>query len=261
MEKMSTKQLKRMLKELHRPPQWAIFFEVANATGQAKARIADAVAMNLWPSRGLTIRGFEIKVSRSDYKRENDIPQKAEEIAAYCDEWWIVTPKDLIKTPAIELPAAWGLLEASEGKLRVTKAAKRTKAKSLDRAFGAAFFRAAHKEIDRLERQTISLSDIADRLSCEYKRGYAAGKEDALAEVKRLKQIIDQKEKVLHDFKERTGIQLGVFSADRDITYYNRGKQLTEELGNLNRHASILEREAEAMLRLSKLLAEMAPQE
>ena len=33
-------------------------------------RYADAIAMNLWPSRGLAVHGFEIKISRGDWQRE-----------------------------------------------------------------------------------------------------------------------------------------------------------------------------------------------
>ena len=43
-------------------PEWAIMFEVANGTGAAQRRYADAIAMNLFPSRGLCVHGFEVKV-------------------------------------------------------------------------------------------------------------------------------------------------------------------------------------------------------
>ena len=42
-----------------RPPEWALFFEVADSTGLAgHGRYLDAVAMNLYPSRGLELHGF-----------------------------------------------------------------------------------------------------------------------------------------------------------------------------------------------------------
>lgn len=40
-------------------PEYATFFEVADATGGRQSLWADAVSMSLWPSRGLTITGFE----------------------------------------------------------------------------------------------------------------------------------------------------------------------------------------------------------
>jgi hypothetical protein len=51
-------------------PAWAIFYEVANATGANGSRYADAVAMSLYPSRGLELHGFEVKKSRWDWVRE-----------------------------------------------------------------------------------------------------------------------------------------------------------------------------------------------
>ena len=58
-------------------PEYALFYEVANATGSAATRSADAIAMGLWPSRGLYLQGFEIKVSRSDWLSELKNPAKA----------------------------------------------------------------------------------------------------------------------------------------------------------------------------------------
>ncbi len=69
-------------------PEYAIMWEVADATGARHSRLADAVMMSLWPSRGLELHGVEIKVSRADWRREALTPQKAEKIAAYCDRWW-----------------------------------------------------------------------------------------------------------------------------------------------------------------------------
>src|SRR5215831_12205622 len=76
-------------------PEWALFFNVANGTGARTYRYADAMGMCLFPSRGLELHGFEVKISKSDWKREAADPEKAETIAAYCDRWWVVTPPDL----------------------------------------------------------------------------------------------------------------------------------------------------------------------
>lgn len=56
------------LARIYSQPEWAILFDVGNATGGRATRRADAVAMSLWPSRGLELYGFEIKVSRADWK-------------------------------------------------------------------------------------------------------------------------------------------------------------------------------------------------
>lgn len=63
---MKTAEIKAALRAKFCAPEWAIMFEVGDGTGASQSRWADAVAMNLWPSRGLQIHGFEIKAHRSD---------------------------------------------------------------------------------------------------------------------------------------------------------------------------------------------------
>jgi len=66
----------------------------------------------LWPSRGLHLMGFEIKAGRGDWLRELKDPGKAEGIAAYCDQWWVVAPAEVIvpRRHRLELqPALAGL--------------------------------------------------------------------------------------------------------------------------------------------------------
>lgn len=120
----------------------ALLEQVANGTGFRANRWADVVAMSLWPSRGLYFSGFEIKVSKSDFRREMDDPAKAEEIQSFCAEWWIVAPQGLLE--AHEMPPTWGLLEVTE-KLtcKVTKAAPTLDAKPVSMSFVAALLRRA----------------------------------------------------------------------------------------------------------------------
>lgn len=101
----------------------------------------DAVIMELWPSRGLTLHAVEIKVSRSDFKREMKDGSKAEEIAQYCDFMSVAAPLGLLKPS--DLPSAWGLIEMDKAEvLRITKEPRKTKARALDRNFMAAMLRA-----------------------------------------------------------------------------------------------------------------------
>lgn len=125
---------------------WCVFGGVANGTGSRASRYCDALAMAVWPSRGLELHGFEIKVSRQDLMRELKDPSKAEEIACYCDYWWIVLG-DAKLCKAEEIPRNWGLLApaADDKKLVVVKAAVKLKAKAMDRTFLAAILRRAHE--------------------------------------------------------------------------------------------------------------------
>jgi hypothetical protein len=161
--------IKAALRRAYPAPSWAILFEVANATGARQSRYADAVAMSLWPSQGLGVEGFEIKVYRGDWKRELQNPEKAETIAAYCDHWWIVTPeKGVIDDPS-ELPPAWGWrVLTAEGVLVTKKQAVQTEAKPLDRLFVAALLRNAGK-VDQQEVEALVEARLQERVEREVK--------------------------------------------------------------------------------------------
>lgn len=127
-------------------PEWALFFEVGDATGGRHNRWADAVAINLYPSRGLEINGFEIKVSRGDWLRELKNPEKSAPVQRYCDRWWIVCPPAVI-APG-ELPPTWGHYEIQPGgKIRQVVAAPKLTAQPVTRDFVAAMLRRA-SEVD-----------------------------------------------------------------------------------------------------------------
>ncbi len=124
------------------PPEWALFHEVANATGAQRQRAADAIAMNLYPSRGLTIHGVEIKTARSDWLRELKNPDKSAPVQAHCDFWWIATDDPKIAKPE-ELPPTWGLLVLEGARLVQKVAAPALAAPPIDRGFVAALLRNA----------------------------------------------------------------------------------------------------------------------
>jgi len=124
-------------------PAYAFFTEVRNQTGYQKMeRTADAIAMSLYPSRGLELHGFEVKASRSDWLKEMRSPDKAEAIQSYCDRWWLVVGSSSI-VEASELPESWGLLVPSGAGLRVKVDAPRLDPRPLDRAFVASILREA----------------------------------------------------------------------------------------------------------------------
>ena len=143
-------------------PEYAVMWEVGRATGAVtNQRYADAVIMSLWPSRGLELHGVEIKVSRSDWKREAADPGKAEAIAAYCDRWWIHTTPGVIQDTS-ELPPMWGAREFDGRVWRTLKEAERTDAKPCDRQFLASLLRRADGESRwQIERQAREIADGA----------------------------------------------------------------------------------------------------
>lgn len=134
--------------------EWAVFFEVANGTGTQITRYADAIMMSLWPSRGQEIHGVEIKVSKSDWKREAKDPNKAEEIAQFCDKWWIHVAPGVIEDLS-EVPPAWGVRVFDGKRWKTLREAKKTASKSISRGFLASILRASQKNIEFLGNKQV----------------------------------------------------------------------------------------------------------
>jgi len=141
---LATPEIVAALRERFSAPEWAVLFEVASGTGANARRRADAVAMSLWPSRGLELHGVEVKASRSDWLREKAQPEKAEPIFRFMDRWWIVVGDPEIVKPG-ELPPTWGLL-VPRGKSLVAKVeAPKLDPQPVSRSFLAALLRRAHE--------------------------------------------------------------------------------------------------------------------
>lgn len=190
---------------VHSAPDWACFPNVANGTGGNIRRRADAIAMSLWPSRGLILRGFEIKTSRQDLKHEIKNPEKAETIADYCDEWYLATPKGLVKDVDLEVPQAWGLMEVGDnGKLKTAKKAVPTTAKPISRVMLAAILRASRKEIDNIQENYIRREDIQDKISEAFNKGKASAPMSAQNEIMTLRRY----KNAVEEFAESTGVSL-----------------------------------------------------
>ena len=118
------------------------------AGGYHALRTADAIVVDLWPSSGNLLHGFEVKVSRSDWLTELKDPEKAEAFKPYCDHWWLVVPDaDIVRD---DLPDGWGLLAVgSDGKLRQRRRAPRLDREPMPFGMTAALLRATAKTAKR----------------------------------------------------------------------------------------------------------------
>lgn len=163
-KKITADDIRRALYARYREPEWLLGFEVGNSTGGKCKRHADAVAINTYPSRGFTVRGFEIKISRSDLKHELDNADKAEAVAQYCNEWCLVVPKGL--TENMDVPHNWGIIELVGDRL-IQKRAAEYMPNKIDYGFMCAFIRG----VQRCERVIKSESEAAiiERLQIEAK--------------------------------------------------------------------------------------------
>lgn len=197
---MKTHELVEMLRKKYPKDAYALLFEVRNATGYAsRERYADAIGMSLWPSRGLEVLGFEMKVSRSDWLKELATPGKAEAICKYCDRWFIVAPPKIVRSG--ELPATWGLLEVKRGCLVVTTPAPKLQPEVMPVSFIASLFREAQRQLtDEAQVDRI----VNKRVNAERKDiMYVESRKSEMLEAR-----LQELEKVVHDFEKSSGVRL-----------------------------------------------------
>ena len=204
---MYATELYKMLEEKFCAPAWVIFPEVANATGGGIYRYADAVAMAVWPSRGLEIHGFEIKDSRSDWVSELKNPKKSESVQKYCDKWWVVVSNEQIIKEG-ELPPTWGLLAANGKKLKQIVQAPQLSPTPLDKSFVASILRRSHENISRR---------IGDVKSESYEKGLKDGIENGDTHTKRKIQRYQDNYKHLKEavdeFQKKSGVEINRWEA------------------------------------------------
>jgi hypothetical protein len=161
--KLGTQGVVEQLAQRYAAPEYAFFREVGSSTGATHGRRADGLAISLWPSRGLTIEAFEVKVSRGDWMKELKNPAKGDAIGRYCDRFWLVVSDAAIVKPG-ELPNTWGLMVAGPNGLTTEVKATDLKPAALDRTFVAAIARRAAEQ-----------SSDAKIARAAYEKGYEAG--------------------------------------------------------------------------------------
>ncbi len=200
---MSEGKLFTALRDRFPAAEYALFPGVADATGARQSRTADAMAMCLWPSRGLDVHGFEMKASRADCLRELRDPAKAEALARWCDRWWLVVTDDKVVT-ADELPPTWGLLVLKTTKLHQVKLAPKLPGPPWDnatRTFLAALLRAAQK-VDP-SRQVLDAVRLA---------GYQAGVKDektlAERELRKVRDALEAEQVLRQRFETASGVHV-----------------------------------------------------
>lgn len=197
---INTPYARDLLRKRYAQPEWVLVEEVAPNTGGG-TRYADAVAVNLWNSRGHAIHGFEIKVSRADWLKELKQPEKAESVFSFCDHWWIVAPKEIIKDG--ELPTSWGLLDLTESGLRVKMEAPRLQPRSVTRGFFASLVRRSFENISAIAEQMNKAAMIEARTSMQ--------KENDAELNRRSKELLTLKAS-LKVFEEETGLTINRYS-------------------------------------------------
>lgn len=140
---MKTKELLRLLSDTYPPFDSAFIPEFRGGTGWACEQRVDAIAMHLWPSRGLELIGYELKVSRNDWIHEMKNPYKCQFMKKFCDKWYLVVSDLSIVKYAEELPPDWGLKFVEKGEIKTLIEAKKLSPIPIDRIFLASLMRRA----------------------------------------------------------------------------------------------------------------------
>lgn len=244
-----------LIRGKHSGQAWATLPQVPDGTGGHKSRTADALAMSLWPSQGLHLHGFEIKVIRSDWLREIQDPSKADTFASRCDYWWIVAPEGVVQLA--EMPGSWGLMQPTRNGqgLTVKKGAeRRASPEGIDRPFLAAIFRALHRDLPGKKE-----------LSAEYERGYKecrerlTGGREAEKHAKKLEE--DYRLKKLREsveaFEAVSGIKIDEYNGDRvgDLLMAIDAARMPALLGYISRLADSCETSAKDLHRAHELIS------
>lgn len=244
---MKTSDIKAALKARYKTNEYALMWEVGDTTGSNVRRHADAVVMNLWPSRGLDIEGIEIKVSRSDWRRELAIPEKSEPIQRFCNKWWVVAPSGIVQLH--ELPSLWGLMEVNpNGAMRVIKAAPVLDPVPVTKGFVAAMLRRSSEMDEAL------VDSLVNRKLTELRKSDEAKIE---REVASRSQTSEKALKALSILKS-----LGLYSFDEYVlkefaSTYRMGKQIkSTNLTTLQYTEENLRKAADAVGKIAASLAE-----
>jgi hypothetical protein len=173
----------------------SVFATNVGWTTGGSARRADAISISMYPSRGLQIQGFELKVSRSDWLSELKDPAKAEQFASVVDFWWLVVSD--VRIVRADLPIGWGLMAQSGDRLRVVEQAMRRDRQPMQWPQVVALTRAVGFEATRLAESELARSALERRQDADDRLAY---------ETMRAK--ITTLEGVLREYREATGIDL-----------------------------------------------------
>jgi len=196
--------LRAALAKQYSPPEY-VYVEEATLG----SRRVDGIAMNLWSSRGFTLHGFEIKVSRSDWQSEKKRPAKAEAVTGYFDYWWLVAPNEEV-IPRDEVPDGWGLLVIEGTCLKVVVRARdrngsnRRERNDMPRNFVARLLAKTAAQLARWEELRPLVDDAEAEAHRRFEEGEKLGRK---LEMEKTNDLRAQAKKV-QEFQDATGLNI-----------------------------------------------------
>lgn len=133
------------LRKRWEPPEWVLMTEFHNATGANATNRFDALAFNVWPSRGMVRIGVEVKVSRSDFARELAHHDKRAAIERHCHEVYFAVAKGVCEPR--EIPEPWGLLVEHGDSMKCVLKPKFRDVGPMDPGLGIVAIRRLHEQL------------------------------------------------------------------------------------------------------------------
>lgn len=212
--------------------QYACAREVQEKTGWAQRRL-DFVAVDCFESNNLEIMAFEVKISKSDFRRELEDPTKHNIFFDDIDKYSIVAPDYVLDDMSI-IPPKWGVyhvIRNVEGNLELKTVRKplalhdeQQRLRPVGRKFFASLFRAAntqshirsviYKERDELEEK------IKQELEVKLTNGGRIVTEYDVNELNRLR-----------DACRKLGIHLGYSGmSEYDAKHFREAKDVADHL-------------------------------
>lgn len=206
---MSIENAGDVIDALHRKycgPEWQLFTEVPVGNEDRGARV-DAMALNMWWSRGLELHGFEIKCTRADFLTEMRDPGKAETGMVNCDKWWLAVSSKDIAHPE-EVPKGWGLMIPRGNSMIIKKQAiRREDVTPIETGLMLTFLKKALR-LSIPDEQLVAMREEGARLG--RKRGEERAEEKYKYEIEkyaRLQESVD-------NFEKASGIKLDRWPAE-----------------------------------------------
>ena len=183
--------------------QYVCAAEVSPRTGAWERRI-DFLVMNCYDSEQLKIQGYEIKISKSDLKRELEDPDKHAVFFDAIDFYWLIAPKQVLDNIDL-IPPKWGVRAVwrdESGKIVSRTVRKPTClhdeqmfSRKIRKAFMASFCRAISKQSltkAKLYEQQRGLEDeIRKKLEQEIAEGAKIVPNWKLESLERCKRLVD----------------------------------------------------------------------
>lgn len=241
----------RALETVHPgPDKWTLVPHLPDATSFDKCRTVDAMAFGCWRSVGIAVHGYEIKVSRGDWLRELQDPEKSFAFSNRCNYWWIAAPEKIVKLE--ELPAHWGLREVFKTEdgysVKIRKPATFNDKPVFDMPFVVALARACYRK---------SPDRVADQR--EIDEAYQRGRRETLKakatetpwEIRNLKNELSQLKDAVAAFESAAGIKI-----DRwDGGYVGGQLKAFQDVGNPTEVFGPLVERLERLLTAAKTIA------